>query len=170
MAVWKGRGTTMPKLKNEVPKLAKSGNCACVYYGGKRHRLGIWGSQEAKTAYTRFIAELQASPVTFGVTQQPRGEVLVAELAADFFKSIQERMHPSHIHHFRTTIGNLVEIYGDIPAAKFPLEPLHEGANRGRQFNSNTHRLFHYGDLGGNFYSIPRGKVDGTDPINGEFH
>jgi len=109
----------MPKLKNRLPKLTKSGNYACVYYGGQRHRLGVWGSQEAKTAYTRFISELQAAPVTFGVAQQTGGGVLVAELAANFFKGIQERMHPSHIHHFRMTIGYLAEIYGDIPAATF---------------------------------------------------
>ena len=109
----------MPKLKNEVPKLAKSGNYACVYYGGRRHRLGIWGSPEAKTAYTRFIAELQVNPITFGVKQQPGGDVLVAELADGFFKNIQGRMHPAHISHFKVTIGYLVKIYGDIPADAF---------------------------------------------------
>jgi hypothetical protein len=109
----------MPKLKNEVPKLARTGNYACVYYGGQRHRLGIWGSPEAKTAYTRFIAELQTNPVTFGATKQTSGEVLVAELAADFFKNAQGRMHPSHISHFKITIGYLVEIYGDIAVETF---------------------------------------------------
>jgi hypothetical protein len=109
----------MPKLKHKLPKLTRSGNYACVYYGGQRHRLGIWGSPEAKIAYTRFIAELQASPVTIGVTQQPGADVLIAELAAGYFKSIQDRMHPSHISHFKVTIGHLVEMYGDIPVNAF---------------------------------------------------
>jgi len=109
----------MPKLKNEVPKLARSGNYACVYHGGRRHRLGLWGTPEAKTAYTRFIAELQASPITFGIAQQRGGNVLVAELAAGFFKNIQGCMHPAHISHFKVTIGYLVEIYGDIAVDTF---------------------------------------------------
>jgi len=109
----------MPKLKNEVPKLAKSGNYACVYHNGKRHRVGIWGSPEAKTAYARFVAELQASPVTFGVPHQTGSNVLVAELAACFFRNIQGRVHPAHISHFKVTIGYLVEIYGDIAADTF---------------------------------------------------
>jgi len=120
MAVWKGEGTTMPKLKNEVPKLARSGSYACVYCGGQRHRLGIWGSPEAKTAYTRFIAELQTNPTACGGKQQQSGgQVLVAELAADFFKNIQGRMHPAHISHFKVTIGYLIEIYGDIAVGDF---------------------------------------------------
>jgi len=109
----------MPKLKNKLPKLTKDGNYACVYYNRKRYRLGIWGSAEAKTAYARFIAKLQSDPVTFETEQRiSRGDVLIAELAAEHFKHIQGRMHPAHINHFKVTIGYL-DIYGDIAVNEF---------------------------------------------------
>ena len=48
------------------------------------------GSPEAKIAYARFVAELQSNPVTCGTVQRTYGaDVLVAELAADFFRHIQ---------------------------------------------------------------------------------
>ena len=107
----------MPKLKNRLPKMAKSGKWAVVCHNRKIHRIGLWGSPEAKIAYARFIAELQSNPVTCGTVRRTDGaDVLVAELAADFFRHIQNsvRMHPAHICHFKTTITYLVEIYGDI--------------------------------------------------------
>ena len=100
--------------------MAKSGKWAVVCNNRKRYRLGLWGSPEAKVAYARFIAQLQSNPITYGIGQRVIGtggaDVLVAELAADFFRHIQNsvRMHPAHICHFKTTIAYLVEIYGDI--------------------------------------------------------
>jgi len=39
----------MPKLKNRLPKMAKSGNYAVVYYKRKMYRIGIWGMGGDKT-------------------------------------------------------------------------------------------------------------------------
>jgi integrase len=102
--------------------MAKSGKWAVVCHNRKIHRLGYWGSPEAKIGYARFIAELQSTPATFGIGQRAGTggtDVLVAELAADYFRHIQNRMHPAHINHFKTTIGYLAKIYGDILVDSF---------------------------------------------------
>ena len=110
----------MPKLKNKYPEMKKSGKYAAVYYNKKRYRLGIWGSPEAKTAYRRFLAEIDASPVSLE-TEQLKGKdgALIAELAASFFKHFESRLHPSHVTHFKTIIRYLVGVYGDMPVNAF---------------------------------------------------
>ena len=72
----------MPKLNNRLPKYCKLNNYAVVYHYGKPHYLGLHGSPESKIAYSRFIAEIQASPTAF----LPTGEenVTVRELTAAF--------------------------------------------------------------------------------------
>jgi len=55
----------MPKLKDRPPKYCKMNGQAVVYYRGKSHYLGRHGTPESKTAYARFIAEIQANPAFF---------------------------------------------------------------------------------------------------------
>ena len=75
----------MPKLNNRLPKYcrqSKSSKYAVVYYRGKPHYLGVYGSPESKIAYHRFLAEIQAN---HAVTP-PSGEknVTICELTAAF--------------------------------------------------------------------------------------
>ncbi len=55
----------MPKLNHRPPKYCKLNKYAVVYYHGKPHYLGLYGSAESKIAYSRFVAELQANPAFF---------------------------------------------------------------------------------------------------------
>jgi hypothetical protein len=61
----------MPKLNNRPPKYSKMDKYAVVYLHGKKFYLGLYGSEESKVAYARFIAELQGesyrrSPAEWG--------------------------------------------------------------------------------------------------------
>jgi len=70
----------MPKLNNRPPKYSKMGKYAVVYYGGKSHYLGRYGSDESKVAYSRLLAEIQASPTGVPLPKEER-HVTVRELA-----------------------------------------------------------------------------------------
>jgi hypothetical protein len=51
----------MPKLSNRPPKYSKLKKYAVVYLHDKIHYLGLYGSEESKVAYARFIAETAAT-------------------------------------------------------------------------------------------------------------
>jgi hypothetical protein len=78
----------MPILKNRPPKYQRSGKYAVVYHNGKRNFIGIYGSEESKIAYSRFIAEIQANP-TFQLTKGEAG-VTVGGLSAAFLDNAKD--------------------------------------------------------------------------------
>ena len=55
----------MPKLKNRPPKYAQFKQYAVIYHQKKRIYLGLFGSEESKIAYARFIAESRVEPIFY---------------------------------------------------------------------------------------------------------
>ena len=104
----------MPKLLNRPPKYSKLKQYAVVYYQGKIHYLGLYGSPESRTAYARFVTESQSSPVLH-LTKPPEGTtVAVSELAAAFLDHAKTRLAVQHYNHYRIAIGDfLLKLYGD---------------------------------------------------------
>ncbi|MCL2006282.1 MAG: hypothetical protein FWG73_09010 [Planctomycetaceae bacterium] len=70
----------MPKLNNRPPKYSKIDKYTVVYYGGKSHYLGRYGSDESKIAYARLLAEIQASPTGVPVPKEEQ-HVTVREIS-----------------------------------------------------------------------------------------
>ena len=102
----------MPKLKNRPPKYSKLNGQAVVYYNGKPHYLGRHGSPESKTAYARFIAEIQANPISV----LPRGEkhVTVRELTAAYLEHAVANFDYTDYFHCRVVVLDFLDkLYGD---------------------------------------------------------
>ena len=71
--------------------------------------LGVWGSQNAKTAYARFVAELHNHTLgikpPFGIKSQTDvddNDVLISELAAKFMVDIESTKDKTTIYHFKS--------------------------------------------------------------------
>jgi hypothetical protein len=101
----------MPKLKNKPPKYAKLKNYAVVYFQGKTHYLGLYGSPESKTAYARFVAESRDNPI---LSPPPEGEtVTVVDLVAAFLEHARHTLDVSTYKHYLTLAGDfLLKLYG----------------------------------------------------------
>jgi len=63
----------MPKLSNRPPKYSKLKNYAVVYLNGKIHYLGLYGSEESKVEYARFIAESRINPMLVRPNKEANG-------------------------------------------------------------------------------------------------
>ena len=110
----------MPKLKHRPPKYAKLKNYAVVYLNGKTHYLGLYGSEESKIAYARFVAENRINPFFYlPKTEEP--STTVRELAAAFLDHVKPTANPQNYHHHRTVVADfLLKFYGDtIPVDDF---------------------------------------------------
>ena len=102
----------MPKLKNKPPKYAKLKNYAVVYFQGKTHYLGLYGSPESKTAYARFVAESRVDPI-FAPPQEGE-KITVADLVAAFLSHVKPTLDASTFGHYRTLIADfLLKLYGN---------------------------------------------------------
>ena len=134
-------------MTKKLPKQCRDRNQSYSWHNGKRIYHGIWKSPEADTAYRRFVAELLESPT--GVLRHRTGDVLVAELAADFLDHHTTRLDESHVRHFRLAIGYLVEICGDLAVNSFSPKKLKivrnqmvkKGTLCRKQINDYTGRL-----------------------------
>ena len=103
----------MPKLNNRPPKYCKLNQYAVLYYQGKIHYLGRYGSPESKIAYSRLVAEIQANPVTVPL-QTGDKRVTISELAAGFLDHAKANINPTDYAHYRTAILDyLIKLYGD---------------------------------------------------------
>ena len=115
----------MPTLKNRLPKMCKMGKYAVVNYQRRKTVLGKWGTPEAKTAYARFIAEIQNNPVdvphpfTGGGSTGRKG--LVSELATRYLDYVKTSgIDKSHYIHSRILLADFIlPYYGDLPADEF---------------------------------------------------
>jgi len=120
----------MPKLKNRLPRLCRDRKLAISWYNGKRIYHGVWGTPDAEKNYKRFIAALLEAP-DLPPRVDGNTDVLVSELATAYLDTIEKsRMHPSHVSHFKQTIGFLVEIYGELAVSEFSPKKLKVVRNR----------------------------------------
>ena len=88
----------MPKLKNKPPKYAKLKNYAVVYFQGRTHYLGLYGSPESKTAYARFVAESRVDPI-FAPPQEGE-KITIADLVAAFLEHAKPTLDPATFGHY----------------------------------------------------------------------
>ena len=109
----------MPKLKNRYPKNCRDRSRAFSWHNGKRIYHGVWGSPEAEKNYKRFIAALLENP-NLPLQMGSVGGVLISELVAGFLKHIEARkMDKTDVEHFKTVVGFLVDVYGDLGVNEF---------------------------------------------------
>jgi len=102
----------MPILKNRPPKYLRSGKYAVVYAHGKRNFLGLYGSQESKVAYARFVAEVQTNP-TF-ILSKGETKITVRELTAAFLDYVEATADSKTYSHYRVIVLDFVDkLYGD---------------------------------------------------------
>ena len=114
---------------NRPPKYSKNGKYAVVYVDGKKSYLGLYGSQESKTAYARFLSDWQSKPVftpctgepTSGVTALRMTSVTVAELIAAFLDHAKASFRKPNYTHYRIALMDFLSpFYGDsTPVARF---------------------------------------------------
>ena len=104
----------MPKLMNRPPKYTKMGKYAVVYFRGRPQYLGLYGSPESKIAYSRFVAELQATPSPAVSQLAEEKYVTVRELTAAFLNDAKENSDPISYGHCRVVILDFLDrLYGD---------------------------------------------------------
>jgi len=102
----------MPILKNRPPKYQRSGKYAVVYHHGKRNFLGLYGSQESKVAYARFVAEIQANPIL--ILSKGETKVTVRELTAAFLDHVMATADERDYSHYRVIVLDFLDkLYGD---------------------------------------------------------
>ena len=102
----------MPKLKNRPPKYSKLKQYAVVYFQGKIHYLGLYGSAESKTAYARFVAESRVDPIFLPPKEGEK--VTIPELVAAFLEHVKPTLDDATFGHYRTIAGDfLLKLYGD---------------------------------------------------------
>lgn len=102
----------MPKLINRNPKLSKLKEYAVVYYHGKIHYLGRYGTPEALTAYNRLCAEIQSNPVFL----PPSGEkcVTISELTAAFLDHAKTNLGSAYYSFYRIIVLDFLDkLYGN---------------------------------------------------------
>jgi len=109
----------MPKLNSRPHKYCKVGKYDVVYHQGKTHYLGLHGSKESKTAFSRFLAKIQASPTFF----PSKGEkcTTICELSAAFLDHAKTSMDSTTYSLYRVIVRDFLnELYGDdTPVDKF---------------------------------------------------
>ena len=114
----------MPKLNNRPPKYTKVNGRAAVYYGGKTHYLGgLYGSQESKAAYARFLVEIQANPDA----RKPNEErsITVSELAVEYLDFAVAKIDPTDYGHCRVIVLDfLTKLFGSTPVGEFKPQSL----------------------------------------------
>ena len=145
----------MPKLKNKPPKYAKLKQYAVIYFQGKTHYLGSYGSPESKAAYARFVAESRVDPVL--LPPQEGETVTIPDLVAAFFEHVKPTLDDATFGHYRTLAGDfLLKLYSDTAVDDFKprsLKLVRSEMIQSQRFcrnviNAHTRRivsLFHWG-------------------------
>jgi len=120
----------MAVVSFSVPKYRhhKGSGQAFVQVKGKRHYLGTFGSPKSKEAYSRFIAELAASPVTTPAPTPVKSAagLTVVELADAYWQFCQgyyrkkDGTSSGWLDHIHLVLHrHLADLYGHRPAAGF---------------------------------------------------
>ena len=105
----------MPKLTNRPPKYARFKRYAVIYHKNKRVYLGLYGSEESKIAYARFIAENRANPIFYLPPKEAeKSSATVSDLAAAFLDHAGATLaKQNYDHHKRVVRDFLLKLYGD---------------------------------------------------------
>jgi integrase len=100
----------MPKLKSRPPKLGKDKGYAVVYSGGKKIPLGCkYGTEEARKAYCRWLAEFEA--LGDAAIPHKKDSYCVEELALNFLNWGKGYYGKSDFGNYKNAIETMLEIY-----------------------------------------------------------
>ena len=124
---------------------------AVVYYHGRPHYLGRYGSPESKVAYSRFVAAIQANPNPTVFLANEEKIVTVRELTAAFLDYAKANTDSTSYSFCRIIVLDFLDkLYGDnTPVANFKprdLKLVREEMVKSRRFcrrivNRYTHRV-----------------------------
>jgi len=110
----------MPKLTHRTPKMSRDHNTAVVYLDGQRIRLGPWGSDEAKEAYDRLVAEWLANKRRLPEPEPTEDEpVTVAEVCVSFVSHAQQRYSAAKISAIKSALRIVRQHCGSEVAESF---------------------------------------------------
>jgi len=87
---------------------------AVVYHRGRPHYLGRHGSPESKTAYARFLAELQSNPNPTVFLSSEENHVTVRELTSAYLDYAEANINPTDYGHCNVIVQDFLDkLYGD---------------------------------------------------------
>jgi len=135
----------MPKLNTRPPKYCRLNSQAVVYFNGKPHYLGRYGSPESHEAYARVLAESRAVPVASPVVSPPKASpskeqenIAVMELAAAFLDHAKQTFDSTGYSFHRIVVLDFLDkFYGHVPVDEFTpraLKTVREELIRSRRF------------------------------------
>ena len=87
---------------------------AVVHYHGRLHYLGRHGTPESKTAYARFVAEIQANPNPAVFMSSGEKHVTMRELTAAYLDYAESNINPTDYGHCNVIVQDFLgKLYGD---------------------------------------------------------
>lgn len=94
---------------------------AFVVINGRRHKLGVWGSQAAERRYLELVGGADPTPLKALPSDVPPDNPSVAELMVPFLKDILARFEDNRDEqaHFRGAMRVLKELFSELPADQF---------------------------------------------------
>jgi integrase len=117
----------MGRKPNPVPtySLHRKSNTARCWVGGKWVQLGPWDSPESKAEYARICERVRTGKPATPSPKCPTTEPSVVEVVAAFRAHAEahyrdaDGLPTKEIDGFRLSLGPLLELYADLPAAEF---------------------------------------------------
>jgi len=109
----------MPRLTQATPKMSRDRNTAVVYLDGQRHRLGRWGTAEAREAYDRLVAEWLANQRKVPEPEPGDEPVTVAEVCVAFVTHADGRYSDAKRSAIKSALRVVRQHYGSEPAESF---------------------------------------------------
>jgi integrase len=111
----------MGRKKQTIPKLGAHKGHARVWWQGRWHYLGKVGTDEAKSKYAQFVAQIAIDP-NAGV--HIRGDYLMVELLADYLATISAD-DPQLVSRVKRVATLLAEHHATTPVAEFGPKAAH---------------------------------------------
>ena len=92
-----------------------------VVLRGKRHKLGVWGSEEAEQRYRELITGIQSASSQSTSEVGPPGRPSVLEVMAPFMRHVIESYpgNDAEVWHYRAALKVLKEEFSELPADEF---------------------------------------------------
>ncbi len=111
----------MPKLKTHVPKMCRHHRGqAFIKLGGEQIWLGPYGSQQAREAYDRIVAEWlsHGRRLPQRSASNASSTITVRRVVVEFWDYARQRYTPSEQTTFRSALQILEQLYGSEPAER----------------------------------------------------
>jgi len=112
---------------------------AYINYRGQRIYLGPYGSEKARRAYSRMLAELASSKEAPALALIRKEKPEIALLVAKFLSYAEKRYSPTDLNHYRNACELLLDGYSDLVTDEF--RPTSLRALRKKLIDRNLSRL-----------------------------